>query len=510
MVLANLKHKVATFDQIAGQLSLDQMPLSTGTVYYVHGTDGDNTNAGTSKSAPLATWDAAVNKCSEGDVVCLMEGHTENIAAAAGVDLDVAGVRTFGEGAGDKRPVITFITSADADIDIDAAGVEINNVIFKCNIASQTAMIDVNKTGCVIRNCEFQEGTATGLSFIDVNGGSANACDDLKIIGNYFYAPTAGNMDFAIELGEVADSVLIEGNRIIGDFDSAGIHNPTGKVLTHLQINNNVVHNLQSGQHAIELVSACTGSLNDNRLYSDAYATTLDPGSLKCNGNLAVSAIDEGGITIPAGGDETTQYIGTDSADNDAATTNVAANEDGSLLERLEKVQEATNKGTGTALGANRSLVDELAGAALNYGRNGYFAVTADLESETWNTATAHEIATVTGLVRLRILVECTETGDDTSGNTATAALGDEETADALIAATEVDDLLTGELWFDATPTEKAKAFSTAMLDYISNGLDIGYTIAGEAATDGILVFHVWWEALNATGAVAAGDGSAL
>lgn len=51
---------------------------------------------------------------------------------------------------------------------------------------------------------------------------------------------------------------------------------------------------------------------------------------------------------------------GYDSADNSYATTNVAANEDGNALQRLEQLQEAINRGTGTALAANKSVVDAL------------------------------------------------------------------------------------------------------------------------------------------------------
>ena len=47
-------------------------------------------------------------------------------------------------------------------------------------------------------------------------------------------------------------------------------------------------------------------------------------------------------------------------------------------------------------------------------------------------------------------------------------------------------------------------------MDYVSNGLDIGYEIKGEALTTGTLVFHCVWEPLNAPGAVAAGAGGAL
>ena len=146
---------------------------------------------------------------------------------------------------------------------------------------------------------------------------------------------------------------------------------------------------------------------------------------------------------------------------------------------------------------------DDLAG--LNY-----FAVTADLSSATWNTAAAHEIATVTGLVRVAIIAQVTTTGDDTSGDTSTISLGWDGDPDGMIAATQVDDLLAGELWYDATPTTVADAYASVVQDYIVNAVDIGFTIAAEAATAGVIVFHVFWEAISSGASVSAGTGVAF
>lgn len=51
---------------------------------------------------------------------------------------------------------------------------------------------------------------------------------------------------------------------------------------------------------------------------------------------------------------------GANSADNLTETDLVVANEDGSIVERLEQIQEAVNVGTGTNLPSNASLVDAL------------------------------------------------------------------------------------------------------------------------------------------------------
>ena len=68
--------------------------------------------------------------------------------------------------------------------------------------------------------------------------------------------------------------------------------------------------------------------------------------------------VEEGDIILVM--HESLATLGRDDADNTIATTNVVANEDGSVLERLEQIQEATNVGTGTSMAANSSIADAL------------------------------------------------------------------------------------------------------------------------------------------------------
>jgi hypothetical protein len=184
---------------------------------------------------------------------------------------------------------------------------------------------------------------------------------------------------------------------------------------------------------------------------------------------------------------------------------------DVSVAEVLRDIWDSLRNGTGgSEPGANRSIVDEIRGSALNYNGKNYLAVPVDFTSGTWNTVASHELFTVTGAVRLRILAEVTSDCTSTGG-AATAKLGVEGVTDAFIAATGEDDLDVGEAWVDATPTEKYGNFSSLILDkVVLGGLDVGYEIEGEAFTTGGITFHCWWEALNSTGAVAAGTGVAL
>lgn len=336
--------------------------LSKGNVYHVdsgHANASDN-NEGTDPDRPLATIDAAIGKCtaSNGDIILVSEGHAETITGAAGIALDIAGVTIAGLGKGSNRPTITFGTNNAASVDISAANTRITNLLFLNDKDGQTAMINVTADDVTIDTCEFREGTAKQPALYLNIGAANNDADRLKVYGCRFYAPTAG-ANSAIKLAQLQDSVELVGNVIYGDFADAGVHNPVGEVCTNLLIAENVVSNVNSGNHAIELVSACTGILAHNYLYADAATTILDPGSLKPMDNWGQHTIDAPAYKVPlAEVDVTTNPLGVNDADNAYDSGNVVANEDGSIQERLEQVQEAVNKGTGTSLPANTSLAD--------------------------------------------------------------------------------------------------------------------------------------------------------
>ena len=293
-----------SFKKVAGGLPviLDTSKY-TGNVFYVDSAVGtDAVGYGTHPDAPFDTIDYAIGKCTanQGDVIIVLPGHAETVSAAAGIDADVAGITIVGLGAGESRPIVTFSTAAGADLDVDAANITICNILFKNNVASQTAMIDVNATDLLMEDCELREAAATqALTYIDLNGGAANAVDRTTLRRCKIISYTAGS-NRGLELGEVASEVTIEDCVIDGDFADAGIHNPTGKILTNLRLKKNVVRNRQTGDHAVELVSACTGEAVDNAFFGDTAASVFDPGSLFCAGNKVATAIDQESADIIA------------------------------------------------------------------------------------------------------------------------------------------------------------------------------------------------------------------
>ena len=181
---------------------------------------------------------------------------------------------------------------------------------------------------------------------------------------------------------------------------------------------------------------------------------------------------------------------------------------DVSLAEVIRDIWDSLRNGTGGSEPAtNLSIVDEIRALSPVYNNKNYLAVTADFTSATWNTVATHELFTVTGLVRMKVIAEVTGNG---AGATATIELGNEGDTDLWIPTTTITDMVDGEIWADATPTEVDGNFSSLVFDKVVNDVDIGYEIKTAAATGGSIVFHCWWEPINSTGAVAAGDGSAL
>jgi len=76
------------------------------------GTDG--VGRGGQKTAPVATFDYALDLCTadQGDVIHLMEGHAETLATAGAIAWDVDGITVVVHGEGDSRPTFTFSNTA--------------------------------------------------------------------------------------------------------------------------------------------------------------------------------------------------------------------------------------------------------------------------------------------------------------------------------------------------------------------------------------------------------------
>lgn len=262
-------------------------------VFWVDSNNGSDGNKGTF-TQPFGTIDYAIGRCtaSRGSKIYVAAGHAENVTTATGLIFDVDGIQIIGLGTERNRPRIQFATSTAATALVEGNDVYIKNLEFVCNIASQIVMLNCDAKRTVIENCVFRVGSGTPLDMINIDGGAANACDGIIIRNCRFYSVVAG-ADAAVELGEVADGIFIEDCYIYGDFTEASIHNPTGKTLTDLTISGNTIVQISSGIHAIELISPCTGVIQDNYMATTSFAVTIDPGSANCFENYSISSLDK-------------------------------------------------------------------------------------------------------------------------------------------------------------------------------------------------------------------------
>jgi hypothetical protein len=164
-------------------------------------------------------------------------------------------------------------------------------------------------------------------------------------------------------------------------------------------------------------------------------------------------------------------------------------------------------------LSATQATIDALAASAnSSFSHPNYLAVTTGTfdTTGTWSTVAAHEIAVVTGMVRMLIIPECTASVTSVS-DTGTISLGDETTVDSIIADSTLGSgaMVTGELWVDATLTRTilTRTQLNAIEIVVANGKDIGYTVGTNALSSGSMTFHIYWTPLDSTGAVTAGTG---
>jgi hypothetical protein len=285
---------VALADEAAAQdiaAHLDAA-IPYGKIYYVCSVNGqDGAGAGVNPTLPFATIDFAIGRCaaSKGDRIYVLPGHAETVTGD--IDLDVAGVTILGLGNGENRPVVTFGTNTSAKLDIDAANCRVRNIVFKNDIDSQVVVIDIDGAGTIVEDCELLEGSSKQfLIGIDIGA------DRCVVRRNYIKSVAVG-ANSGIKISAAVDRPTIVDNEVFGDFADAAVHNPTSAVATRCNISRNTLTNVQSGDHAIELVSACTGVISYNIVNSSLAAaatkTAIDPGACYCIENYGHDAADD-------------------------------------------------------------------------------------------------------------------------------------------------------------------------------------------------------------------------
>ena len=472
----------------AGYMHVNDQSFSTGRRLYVSSVTGGTAGGdGDSPERPLSTIQGAIDLALAGDydqIIC-MPGHVEDLTAAADIITTGAdGVRIIGVGNGSDRPTLTF-TEAAATITIDTTNVTFENMVFVTGIDSVVSMFTVLSTDFHLKNCEFRPGNALEtLIYVTVGGGGANAADGFWAEGNRMFSPVAGNTH-GIAITEVNDRIVIENNFLCIDSTVGPVW--SDQILTNVLVKDNTIHSLSAGICAVLFSAAATGLIVGNHLYGDTLGTILDPGSCFCNDNLEVDAIDQAAIPVPAiaAGPFLTNAFDADSIAADTLTADKIAN---------------------NAIGATEIANGAIDGATFANDVGSWRRAISDYTFATDTGAqAAYTVFTVTGDVEVRCVATC---GDAiTSAGAPTLELGVAGNTAVLIAQiVDGRDLITNEIWHDATPTTTCEIVDlpTTHNCVLSNGQDIQFLIGNADTTAGVIDFYCLWRPLSADGNVVA------
>ena len=207
-------------------------------VYYVDSENGSDVNDGRDPGFPLATIDAAINKCtaSQGDTILVQPGHSETLTTQ--ISLDVIGVSIFGLGEGTLRPQITVDGGIDG-IDIGAANCSVENLQFnEATDAKADSAINIDAADVKVLKCHFDLGANDDEGSITI---TANG--ERPTIKGCTVAVTADGPDEWILFEGVVDRPVIEDNLVVCSdgtdfFDDAAI-NCAAVAVTNLVAKNN-------------------------------------------------------------------------------------------------------------------------------------------------------------------------------------------------------------------------------------------------------------------------------
>lgn len=208
-------------------VSLDPFILNRSNVYYVSSVIGSDATAnGSDRAHPYATLGAALSATASGDIVVLMPGHMETVAAAADLGIYSTNLTIVGAGTGTYQPKITI--GKDYSISIGVNGCTVRNVAFQASLADRTTeAITASAQGAEPTSfigCTFNLGAhdiaATGYLFLPYNPGNSligvlEFSDCSFVSTSVGASPTAGLFAEASALSLVTmDSCTLDGGTV--------------------------------------------------------------------------------------------------------------------------------------------------------------------------------------------------------------------------------------------------------------------------------------------------------
>lgn len=247
--------------------------LSAGEIFFVQRTRGSNNNDGRDSIRPMATWQAAYNKCraNRDDMVVVLPGHTENITTAGGITLGTAGVTTVMKGVGANRPTFTWTTAVGASLNVTAANNVITGIggprsgaIFAVTgIDAVTAGINISAASCILYGHRVVLATASAQATLGIL--TTAAADMLQVEGCEFVGTSDAGTAAAIRIVG-GNGHHITDNTFIGAYTAGigAIENVT-TACTNTYVDDNRINNLTAAStKAMVFVATSTGQISRN------------------------------------------------------------------------------------------------------------------------------------------------------------------------------------------------------------------------------------------------------
>jgi hypothetical protein len=194
-----------------------------GNVWYVHyGTGTDAVSpAGQSRQAPLKTFDQANTNAASGDVVVLMDGHEETIAATITVSKDLT---VIGAGSSGGLPTVKLTNNQAAGqmLSITAQNyAQFRNIWFEeelqANSAAKLVLSSAFSTGDVIfTGCYFQCGQYDDDYAVEITQGSSVVFKNTTFISTATSIATQPYAAIGTVSGSTLHAVVLDGAVIDG------------------------------------------------------------------------------------------------------------------------------------------------------------------------------------------------------------------------------------------------------------------------------------------------------
>lgn len=294
--------------------------VSNATTVLYNQQGGSDSNAGTYNS-PFATIQQAVNSCvaNRGDIIFVKPGHAETITAAAGLNLNVAGVAIIGLGRGTMRPTLTLSTANTATIAVAASNVSVSNILHKAAFLNIATCYNIANAQVarefVLDNNEFRDNSVI-LNFVScvTVGTTANIADGLTLTNNKVFAAILTTVPAAqtfLVTASIIDRLNVSTNTVIYPkdlADTACLIAAGALDLTNAVVDGNYVFRPATSTTNGHLISssstACSGFISNNLVaHLDNSAGIIIPTGTKFsffnNWSMVTGAADKSALINP-------------------------------------------------------------------------------------------------------------------------------------------------------------------------------------------------------------------